>query len=146
MPDTTIARQPDDTDPVWARFVDQLNWYSKKSASAQRAYKLVKLGQLVVGGAVPVVAALSAPAAITATLSAIVVVAEGVQQLFQWHASWLTYRATTEALKQEKVRYLATLAPYDGPDAQQVLAERLDGIVAQSNSQWVSAHKPSELT
>ncbi|MEU2031300.1 DUF4231 domain-containing protein [Nocardia amamiensis] len=145
MPETSIARQPDDTDPVWGRFVDQLNWYSKKSASAQRAYKRVKLGQIVVGGAVPVVAALSAPAAITATLSAIVVVAEGAQQLFQWHANWLSYRATTEALKQEKVRYLAALAPYDSADARQVLTERLDTLVAQSNSAWVSAQQPHQL-
>ncbi|MEV6323774.1 DUF4231 domain-containing protein [Nocardia sp. NPDC051787] len=145
MPETFIARQPDETDPVWVRFVDQLNWYSKKSASMQRAYKRVKLGQIVVGGAVPVVAALSAPAVITATLSAIVVVAEGAQQLFQWHANWLTYRATTETLKQEKVRYLAALAPYDGADARQLLAERLDSVVAQSNAQWGSAHQPREL-
>ncbi len=36
-------------DPVWARLTDQISWYSTRSSQAQRAYRRVKLGQIVVG-------------------------------------------------------------------------------------------------
>jgi len=50
-----------------------------------------------VGGAVvPVVAGLSFPAAVTASISAVLVVAEGVQQLNQWRTNWTSYRAAAE--------------------------------------------------
>ncbi|WP_432279882.1 DUF4231 domain-containing protein, partial [Nocardia cyriacigeorgica] len=49
-------------DPVWARLTDQISWYSTRSSQAQRAYRRVKFGQIVVGSTVPVLAALSAPA------------------------------------------------------------------------------------
>jgi hypothetical protein len=61
--------------PAWDRLEDQLGWYDRKSVAAQQAYKRVKLSQLIVGAAVPVVAALQVSAAVTATLAAFVVVA-----------------------------------------------------------------------
>ena len=68
--------QTSGADPTWDRLEDQVDWYDRKSVAAQQAYKRVKLVQLVIGAAVPV-AALQAPAAVTAVLAAIVVVAEG---------------------------------------------------------------------
>lgn len=97
--------------PAWDRLEDQLDWYDRKSIAAQQAYKRVKLSQLVIGAAVPVVAALRVPAAVTATLAAVVVVAEGAQQLYQWQTNWILYRSTAEALKHEKYLYLAAAGP-----------------------------------
>ena len=67
----------------WARLEDQLRWYDTKSAACQRLYKRWKLAELVVAATVPVVAALAAPPAVTAVLAAVVVILEGLQQLFQ---------------------------------------------------------------
>ncbi|ONM45949.1 DUF4231 domain-containing protein [Nocardia donostiensis] len=139
----TVQSEAAAIDPVWQRLTDQIAWYSARSRSAQRAYKLVKLGQVVTGAAVPVIAALHAPAAVTASIAAVVVAAEGVQQLFQWHAHWLNYRATAEALKHERLMYLAEAGPYTRPNRRKILAQRVENIAAQENTRWVSAHAES---
>ena len=128
-------------DPAWERLEDQLGWYDRKSVDCQRAYKRVKLIQLVVGATVPVVAGLGLPAAVTATLAALVVVAEGAQQLYQWQTNWVQYRSTAEALKHEKYLYLAAAGPYSTEDRHRVLAERLEGLVSQEHAKWTEARQ-----
>jgi hypothetical protein len=128
--------EPTEEDPVWDRLSGQLVWYRERSRRAQLAYKSVKLGQLAVGACVPVIAALSAPAAVTAIVSAIVVVAEGAQQLFQWHTNWLDYRSTAEALKREKFLYLAHAGRYADEDRRVVLAQRVEDVIAGQNDGW----------
>lgn len=131
-------------DPAWDRLEDQLGWYDRKSVIAQQAYKRVKLSQLIVGSAVPVIAALHVSASVTATLAALVVVAEGAQQLYQWQTNWVLYRSTAEALKHEKYLYLAAAGPYSGDDRHRVLAERLEGLVSQEHAKWTEGrHKDS---
>jgi hypothetical protein len=125
--------------PAWDRLEDQLGWYDRKSLAAQRGYKRLKSAELVVAAVVPVLAALSAPAAITASLAAVVVVAEGVIQLNQWQTTWVLYRATAEALKHEKYLYLAEAGPYSGADRDRVLAERVEGLVSQEHAKWTEA-------
>ncbi|MEV6341279.1 DUF4231 domain-containing protein [Nocardia vinacea] len=132
----------DEADPVWTRLIDQLHWYSTRSHAAQRSYKCVKVGQIAVGAAVPVVAALAVPPAVTAILAAVVVVAEGAQQLFQWHANWILYRSTAESLKHEKFLFVARVGRYGGPDRREVLAERIEALVSQENTQWTIAREP----
>lgn len=132
---------PPESDPTWERLEDQLDWYDRKSIAAQRAYKRVKLLQLVVGAAVPVVAALQAPAAVTAVLASIVVIAEGAQQLYQWQTNWVLYRATAEGLKHERYLYLAKAGPYEPEDRHRILAERLEGLISQEHAKWVSVRQ-----
>lgn len=140
-------RQPAPADgggPAWERLEDQLGWYDRKSVAAQQSYKRVKLSQLVVGATVPVVAGLEVSAALTATLAAFVVVAEGVQQLYQWQTNWVQYRSTAETLKHEKYLYLAAAGPYSGEDRQRVLAERLEGLVSQEHAKWTAARQKDD--
>ena len=146
--DVSGERQPveETSGPTWERLEDQLGWYGHKSSVAQRMYKRVKLGQLIVGAAVPVVAGLQVSAALTATLAASVVVAEGAQQLYQWQTNWVQYRSTAEALKHEKYLYLAATGPYSGDDRNRVLAERLEGLVSQEHAKWTEARREEKLT
>jgi hypothetical protein len=130
--------------PAGQRLQDQLQWYDDKSVAAQRSYKQFKLVQLLVSATVPVLAALSAPAAVTAAFAAVVVVAEGIVQLNQWQTTWVQYRATAEALKHEKYLYLAAAGPYGGQDADRVLAERVEGLVSQENAKWTGARSRSK--
>ena len=127
--------------PTWDRLEDQLGWYDRKSIAAQRAYKRVKLSQLIIGAAVPVFAGLQVSAAITATFAAYVVVAEGAQQLYQWQTNWVLYRATAESLKHEKYLYLAAAGPYNTDDRHRVLAERLEGLVSQEHAKWTESRQ-----
>ncbi|MGH3801791.1 MAG: DUF4231 domain-containing protein [Pseudonocardiaceae bacterium] len=132
--------------PTWDRLEDQLGWYDRKSMAAQRAYKRVKLSQLIVGAAVPVVAALEVSAAVTASLAAFVVVAEGAQQLYQWQTNWVLYRSTAETLKHEKYLYLAAVGPYSADDRHRILAERLEGLVSQEHAKWAEGQQRDSHT
>jgi hypothetical protein len=71
-------------------------------------------------------------------LGALVAIIEGVQQVYQFHANWLTYRATSEGLKREKFLYLATAGPYAAGDPAVLLAERIEVLIWQENAKWVS--------
>jgi hypothetical protein len=129
---------------AWDRLEDQLAWYDAKSGACQRAYKRIKLLELVIAAAVPVLAALSSPAAVTASFAAVVVVLEGAQQLYQWQTNWALYRSTAEALKHERFLFLANAGPYTGADRDRVLAERVEGLVSQEHAKWTEArsHEP----
>jgi len=127
--------------PARERLEDQLDWYSRKSAAAQKAYKQLKLGQLMVGTAVPVIACLEISSALTAALAAVVVVAEGVQQLYQWQTNWVQYRSTAEALKREKYLYLAAAGPYHAEDRHRVLAERVEELISQEHASWIESRQ-----
>ncbi|MGY1640621.1 DUF4231 domain-containing protein [Geodermatophilus sp. SYSU D00703] len=138
-----VNEPPAGTDPVWDRLVDQLGWYDRRSQTAQRAYKRVKIGQLILAAGVPVAVASAAPGVLTALLGALVVVLEGVQQLYQWQTNWVLYRSTSESLRHEQYLYLAGAGPYSGPEAHRVLAERVEGLVSQEHARWTEGRHQS---
>lgn len=136
MPNGDFGDRTGQSDPTWDRLEDQLAWYDSKSVQAQRDYKRVKVLELVVAATVPVLAGLSVRAAVTASVAAVVVVLEGLQQLYQWHTNWVQYRSTAEALKHEKYLYQAQAGPYADGDRHRTLAERLEGLISQEHAKW----------
>ncbi len=54
----------------------------------------IKVVQLVLAASVPVAAGVAAPVGLTGSLGALIVVLEGIQQLFQFHSNWIRYRVT----------------------------------------------------
>jgi hypothetical protein len=128
-------------DPTWERLEDQLGWYDRKSRDNQRRYKWLKLLELAIAAALPVVAAMGSPVwVVTGGLAAVIVLLEGAQHLDQFQEHWITYRSTAEALKHERYLYLATAGPYGGEDRHRQLAERLEGLVSQEHAKWTASH------
>jgi hypothetical protein len=137
-----VSAQPAASGPAWDRLEDQVGWYDRKSQAAQRAFKRLKVLQLVAAAAVPVVAAAEAASWITAGFGGVVLVLEGLQQLGQYQSNWITYRSTCEALKHEKYLYLAGAGPYsNSEDRSMVLAEHVEGLVSQEHARWVSSRE-----
>jgi hypothetical protein len=132
------------TDPTWDRLLSQLEWYEQKSQGAQHAYKRVKVAQLVLAAGVPVAVASSAPGVVTALLGALVVVLEGVQQLYQWQTNWVLYRSTAESLKHEEFLYLSGAGPYRGSQPHRLLAERMDRLVSHEHARWTEGRQQAE--
>jgi len=144
-PDGAHPPVPDGSEhPAWARLEDQLNWYDHKSGVAQRAFKRLKVVQIVAAAAIPVVAVIHAPALLTAALGAGVVVLEAVQQLYQWQTNWVLYRSTAESLKHEKFLFLSGAGPYSTADPYRVLAERLEGLISQEHAKWTQGREQAE--
>ena len=131
---------PAEEDPTWDRLEDQLGWYDRKSRNSQRRYKWLKLLELAVAAALPVVAAMESPVWVTGGLAAVIVVLEGAQHLYQFQEHWITYRSTAEALKHERYLYLAKAGPYVGEDRHRQLAERLEGLISQEHAKWTASH------
>ena len=126
------------------RLDDQISWYDGKSLHAQRWFKALKVVQLVTAGLIPLVAAfgLPEPGKISAVLGLIVLIVEGLQQLNQYQANWISYRSTGEALKHEKYLFLAHAGPYaDASQAPALLADRTEGLISQEHAKWVSTRE-----
>src|SRR6266702_748078 len=128
-------------DPTWERLEDQISWYDRKSGDSQRRYKSLKLLELAVAAALPVVAGLKSPVWVTGGLAAVIDVLEGAQHLYQFQEHWITYRSTAEGLKHERYLYLAKAGPYVGEDRHRQLAERIEGLVSQEHAKWTASHQ-----
>ena len=130
------------TGPAWERLEDQLDWYEAKSQHHKRWYQWLKVAQIVIAAAIPVVAAAGASATVAGALGAVVVVLEGLQQLFQFQQNWISYRVTAEALKREKFLCLAGAGPYEGAEQPQaLLARRVERIVSQEYGAWADSQR-----
>lgn len=128
--------------PAWDRLQSQLDWYGSKSAHHKDWFQRLKVIQIVTAALIPVGAGAGAPAWAVGTLGAVIVVLEGLQQLFQFQQNWVSYRATAEALKHEQLLYLMSAGPYGAtrrPDI--LLAERVEGLVSQEHSAWSSMQR-----
>jgi hypothetical protein len=130
-------------DPTWERLEDQLAWYDRKSTAAQHAYRRLKLLEVTVAASISVVAGISAPAALTASLGGVVVVLEALQHVYGFHDNWILYRSTAEALRHERFLYLAKAGPYAGRDRHRVLAERIEGLISQEHAKWTESRDAS---
>lgn len=140
VPATPAAATPGG--PAWERLQDQLDWYGGKSAHSKRWFHRIKVVQIVTAAVIPVAAGVGTPAWVAGSLGALIVVLEGLQQLFQFQQNWVTYRATAEALKHEQLLFLMRAGAYEGarkPDV--LLAERIEGLVSQEHSAWSSLQR-----
>ena len=138
--DATPSQTVDDA--VQARLEEQLRWHDEKAIRSQRAYVGLKFVQLTAAATVPVAGALSAGPAVTAALGALILVIEGMQQVGQYHHTWITTRATCEALQREKHLHLAHAGSYArarSPD--RLLAERVEATVAGETSGWAATQE-----
>jgi hypothetical protein len=132
-------------DATKARLEDQIGWYDKKSGYCQRMFKGLKLLTIAAAAVIPLFAGLDAPPWATGAMGALVVVFEATQQLNQYHANWMAYRSTAEALKHEKYLHLALAGPYaDAANPDSLLAERIEGLVSQEHAKWVSAQQDAD--
>ena len=127
-------------DVTLARLEDQINWYDSRSGYNQRMFKALKISVVSAAALIPFVSALGGPAWSTGLLGVLVVVLEAIQQLNQYHANWMAYRSTAEALKHEKYLHAAAAGPYaSAGNRGALLAERIEGLVSQEHAKWVSA-------
>jgi len=125
--------------PAQARLREQIGWYDAKSQQNQRWYKRLKVTEIVTAAAIPFAASISVPVWAVGGGGALIVVLESLQQLQQYQQNWITYRSTCERLKHEQFLFLAGAGTYGtAPDAEALLAERVEGLVSQEHAAWTS--------
>jgi Protein of unknown function (DUF4231) len=131
-----------ETGPAWERLESQLGWYEDKSRHHKRWYQGLKVAQIVIAAAIPVVAAAGASATVAGALGAVIVILEGLQQLFRFQENWIAYRVTAEALKREQSVFRARAGVYADAERPEVeLAERVERIVSQESGAWAESQR-----
>lgn len=92
------------------RLDDQINWYDRRSRSSQVGFKALKIITIAIAALItinPLFVPSQQAARVSAVLGALVLLCEGIQQLNQYQANWISYRSTCESLKHEKFLFLA---------------------------------------
>lgn len=135
--DLPAPTNPDDArDLVWMAYRSQFAYFSRGARLNRIAYQASKIAAIIVAAAVTICAALSVTAWVTASLGGIVVVIQGLQQLFQWQMNWITARQSSETMRQHGLAYAAGMAPYDGPDRRERLSELMRDVALAENRTW----------
>jgi hypothetical protein len=130
---------------VEARLNHLMRWYEESAITNAMWYRYTKGAQIFLTAFVPVFALVGSPW-VAASAGALAVLLEGLLQVGRHHQQWLMHRATAEALKRERVRYLARLAPYGGPDRHAALAETIERLAADELTHWVGSRKRLDET
>jgi len=137
-------------DPILARLQEQQTWYSRKSREARKAFKFIKVTEIVAAALIPFLTGHIGAADhpwpelnyVIGGLGVLITILEGLLHLNQYQEHWTSYRATSEALKHEKFMFDAKAGPYaNAVDPRVALAERIEAVMAQENSQWVSTQQ-----
>jgi len=131
-------------DLVLDRLEDQIGWYDRKGRAAQKAFKRIKIVEILAAALIPFLTALKFPyvTLVIGGLGVLITILEGILHLNQYQQTWTTYRSTCESLKHEKYVFLAHAGPYAGAsDPRALLADRVEGLVSQEHAQWVSAQQ-----
>ena len=118
--------------------------YDRKSLVNQRAYKRIKIAEILAAAMIPFLAGLrvSYTGIVTGGLGVLITVFEALLHLNQYQQNWINYRSTCEALKHEKYTYLGKAAPYANiPDPHALLAERIESLVSQEHAKWASTQQ-----
>jgi Protein of unknown function (DUF4231) len=127
--------------PAWIRLEDQLNWYDGKAVANEHRYRQIKVLQLLAAASVPVAAAASAAHWVIAALGGVILVLEGLQQLGQYHETWMNYRGTCERLKREKFLFLAGAGQYARSNGERLLAIKIERLISQEHAHWESTQE-----
>jgi hypothetical protein len=108
--------------PVWSAYRQQFATYSRQATTNRIRYQVTRIVSLVAAAAVTVCAGLSAAPWVTASLGALIVVLEGLQQVFRWHENWIAYRQAAETMRQHAIDAVSGVPPYDAADPAERLA------------------------
>ncbi len=127
--------------PAWLRLENQLDWYDRKSISAQRWYKRLKFIQVVLAISIPAIIQVDEGMGkwLASIAGGLIAIIEAVQHMNQYSTLWITYRSTAERLKHEKFLFLSTAGPYRGlaeADRLIILAERVEEHVSTEHANW----------
>ena len=127
------------------RLDDQITWYDKKSGYNQRAYKRLRIFEIVAASAIPLLSGAHAlgnhGALLVGVLGAAIAICSAVSALSKFHELWLEYRTIAETLRHHKYLYLTESRPYHQADAFALLVEAVEGVISKENSSWNSLNR-----
>jgi hypothetical protein len=125
------------------RVDDQIQWYDKKSQSAQWWFKRLSGVEVLSAAAIPLIAGFGNELSplfpvklVVGVLGAMIVVISSFVSINQFQEKWIEYRTTCESLKHEKFLFLTKAEPYQNNDAFNLFVQRIESLISKENSAW----------
>jgi hypothetical protein len=120
-----------------------IDWYARHARNENMWHKVLAGGAMVAAAAVTVLAAADAPSWWLALGGGTVVVAQGLNELFQFQTNWVRDAQAKELLKREKALYFAQAGPYRAnggtDDLARRFAEQIEAIAGKELAGWVQS-------
>ena len=137
---------------VKTRLDAQIEWYDRKSVTAQRSFKALRLAEIVCAALIPLLSGYVDTNTPTISVSvgilgAAVAVVAGVLGLYQFERNWVEYRATCESMKKLKFLFLTGAEPFNQDPARSydLLVQRVEALVSKETAHWAHQRlKPTE--
>jgi hypothetical protein len=128
------------------RLDDQIAWYDAKSGHNQRAYKRLKIFEIIAATSIPLLSGALKPGDHSylwvGALGASIAICSGISALFKFHELWIEYRSVAETLRRHRFLFLTGARPYHEADAFAVLVEAVEGLLAKESASWSGLNKP----
>ncbi|HEX4223719.1 MAG TPA: DUF4231 domain-containing protein [Pseudonocardiaceae bacterium] len=140
----TTGQEPDpweSADPALTTALRELHWYQHSAARARIANQASEVLLLALSAATTVAAAISAPAWLTATLAAAALVTTGMRKSFDWHESWISWRATWGELRSMINQYRLLPEVQRDEQARRTLMAQVDEIVNAETGRWAARRR-----
>lgn len=132
------------------RLDDQIAWYDRKSSVNQAAYKRLRLIEIIAAAAIPLLAGYAQQSVYVGVAIGVigltVAVLAGIVNLYRFQENWNEYRATAEALKQEKYLYLVRAEPYNGDQPLELLVQHVESLLKSETTGWAQAMRTSGVS
>jgi hypothetical protein len=129
------------------RLDHQIEWYDRKSAANQSAYKNLRLVEIIAASCIPFLAGYTDKHAYVGIaiggLGLVVAVLASIIGLYRFQENWGEYRSVAEALKQEKFLFFARAAPYDVNTPFELLVTRVETVLRNETSRWIQSVRKS---
>jgi hypothetical protein len=131
----------------------QRQWYSEKASAHKDWSQRLGLAVIVCGalvtfaqvfaGTLPLVIP-----AVTAALGAAVALLAGIQRIWKFDESWISYRRASEQMKREHRLYINNAGPYrtaaDEEEAYQRFVENIEAIIAEEQQIYWKSRTDTE--
>ena len=114
----------------------QLEWYRAQMRKTRTKYVFSEGGALFLAGAATVLAALSAPAWITATVAAVVTFLAGLRRIVSWHDDWVAASEARAKAEAEISQYRLLAEVERTPERQRELVAAIDALVLDETRSW----------
>ncbi|WP_203815401.1 SLATT domain-containing protein [Paractinoplanes ferrugineus] len=114
----------------------QAEWYGAQMRRTRRRYVISEAGALFLAGAATVLAALSAPPWITATVAALVAFLAGLRRIVSWHDDWLAASEARAKATAEISQYRLLADAERTAQRRQELVAAIDALVLTETRSW----------
>ena len=122
------------------RLDSQQAFFSRKSYNNKVYYYSFKSGVISISVFIPFLLTFFTDVAsikiIVGFLSAALALINAMEVFFKFHENWISYRTTSELLKQEKFLYLYQSGPYENDGRDKILVERVESLLAKEGANW----------